>query len=179
MLLPMSLSAQIRIGGNVYGGGNHAEVRGCTSVTVTAGDIGAVIDSTLSRPLDDPQGRVFGGARMADVGGSSFVNIDGENATGYILINQVFGGNDIAGHIGTAGAVGDKIPEELTEVKRVSADLANERKNTVDNSFNSYVRISSKVWIDTKGDTVKYTQEEIKRLQQIRRIWLMVRELPT
>ena len=157
----MSLPAlgQIRIGGNVYGGGNHAEVKGSTRVTVTAGDIGAVLEG--DRPLADPLGRVFGGARMANVGGSSFVNIDGEHATGYILINQVFGGNDIAGQIGTPGAVGDTIPVELTEVKRVSADLANERKNTVDNSFNSYVRVSSKVWIDAKGDTVKYTQEEI------------------
>ena len=129
MLLPMSLSAQIKIGGNVYGGGNHAEVRGSSRVTVTAGNIGAVLDPSVKGHVADPQGRVFGGARMADVKGSSFVHIDGENATDYILINYVFGGNDIAGHIGTAKAVGDTIPEELTEVKRVSADLANERKN--------------------------------------------------
>ena len=78
--LPLSLSAQIRIGGNVYGGGNHAEVKGSTKVTITAGDIGAVIENE-ERPLADPLGKVFGGARMANVGGSTFVNIDGEHAT--------------------------------------------------------------------------------------------------
>ena len=159
-LWSLAADAQIRIGGNVYGGGNHAEVKGSTRVTVTAGDIGAVLEG--DRPLADPLGKVFGGARMANVGGSTFVNIDGENATGYILINQVFGGNDIAGQIGTPGAVGDTIPAELTEVKRVEGDLTNEKKNTVDNTFNSFVRISSKVWMDEVADTVKkYQQSEI------------------
>ena len=118
------------IQGSVYGGGNHAEVRGSTSVTVKAGDIGAVMDPNATRPLDDPSGKVFGGARMANVGGSTFVNIDGENATSYILINQVFGGNDIAGTIGTAGAVGEDIPGEtlLTAVKRTEADKDDEKK---------------------------------------------------
>ena len=177
MLLPMSLSAQIKIGGNVYGGGNHAEVRGSSRVTVTAGDIGAVLDPSVKGNLEDPQGRVFGGARMADVKGSSFVHIDGENATDYILINYVFGGNDIAGHIGTAKAVGDTIPEELTEVKREEADLTNEKLNTVDKTFNSYVRVSTKtaytaaeIAAATAGDPAygktagvpdHYTQEEI------------------
>ena len=101
-LMGLSVHAQIKIGGNVYGGGNHAEVKGSTKVTVKAGDIGAVMDpDETKRPLADPSGKVFGGARMANVGGSSFVNIDGENATDYILINQVFGGNDIAGTIGS------------------------------------------------------------------------------
>ena len=45
--------AQIKIGGNVYGGGNHAEVRGSTKVTVKAGDIGAVMDPNASRPVGD------------------------------------------------------------------------------------------------------------------------------
>ena len=154
-LWPMAAHAQIKIGGNVYGGGNHAEVQGSTRVTVLKGDIGAVMDPNATRPLDDPSGKVFGGARMANVGGSSFVNIDGENATGYILINQVFGGNDIAGTIGTAGAVGDTIPTELTEVKRVATDLTNEKLNTVDKSFNSYVRIS------TLATTEKYNESEV------------------
>ena len=144
---------QIRIGGNVYGGGNHAEVKGSTKVTVKAGDIGAVMDPNAERPLADPSGKVFGGARMANVGGSSFVNIDGENATDYILINQVFGGNDIAGQIGTAATVGEDIPTELTETQPESG--TDEKKNKVDNTFNSYVRIS------TKATTEHYTQEEI------------------
>ena len=136
--------AQIKIGGNVYGGGNHAEVRGSTKVTVKAGDIGAVMDPNASRPVGDPLGRVFGGARMANVKGSAFVHIDGENATDYILINQVFGGNDIAGKIGTAKSVGEDMPAELTAVKRVAADAKDSTKNVVDDTFNSYVRISTK-----------------------------------
>ena len=155
LLSTIVAQGQIRIGGNVYGGGNHAEVKGSTKVTVLAGDIGAVLDPEAKRPLKDPQGKVFGGARMANVGGSSFVNIDGENATGYILINQVFGGNDIAGTIGTAGAVGETIPTELTAVKRTDEDATDYKKNSVDNTFNSYVRISTKALAD------HYTQEEI------------------
>ena len=44
------------------------------------------MNPNATRPLDDPAGKVFGGARMANVGGSSFVNIDGENATGTISL---------------------------------------------------------------------------------------------
>ena len=152
----MVAQGQIKIGGNVYGGGNHAEVRGSSNVTVKAGDIGAVLDPNASRPLADPQGRVFGGARMADVKGSSFVHIDGENATGYILINQVFGGNDIAGKIGKGKDVGEDIPTELSAVLRgEETKETHPKKNAVDNSFNSYVRIS------TKATSNHYTEDEI------------------
>ena len=146
-LMGLSAHAQIKIGGNVYGGGNHAEVRGSTKVTVLKGDIGAVMDPNATRPVEDPSGKVFGGARMANVRGSSFVHIDGEHASGYILINQVFGGNDIAGTIGTAGAVGEEIPTELTETQSESG--TDEKKNKVDNTFNSYVRISTKALNET------------------------------
>ena len=155
-LLSLTAHAQIKIGGNVYGGGNHAEVKGSTKVTVNAGDIGAVMDpDETKRPLADPAGKVFGGARMANVGGSSFVHIDGEHASDYILINQVFGGNDIAGHIGTAAAVESTIPTELTEVG------TGEKQNAVDETFNSYVRISTKIKKDGEGKPVTYTQDEI------------------
>lgn len=158
-LMGLSVHAQIKIGGNVYGGGNHAEVRGSTKVTVLKGDIGAVMDpDETKRPLADPSGKVFGGARMANVGGSTFVNIDGEHATGYILINQVYGGNDIAGHIGTAKAVEAEIPTELTETQPESG--TNEKKNKVDNTFNSYVRISTKTK-DPNVPTSYYTEDEI------------------
>ncbi len=148
--------AQIKIGGNVYGGGNHAEVKGSTKVTVKAGDIGAVIDPDAKRPLEDPRGRVFGGARMANVGGNTFVHIDGENATDYIVVNQVYGGNDIAGHIGTASDVRETVPTELTAVKTDPAD-DDPKKNAVDSTFNSYVRVSTKVGTPA----VYYTAEEI------------------
>jgi hypothetical protein len=67
------MQAQITIGGNVYGGGNAGSTKGSTKVTVHAGDINAV----------------YGGARMANVEGNAFVNIDGEHASDYILINKV------------------------------------------------------------------------------------------
>ena len=154
--------AQIKIGGNVYGGGNKGNVDGSTRVTVLAGDIGAV-DKDATRPLEDPKGRVFGGARMANVGGNTFVHIDGESElegdlatkSNYIVVNQVFGGNDIAGQIGTAAAVGEAMPTELTAVKRNSEDAENKKKNAVDNTFNSYVRIS------TKLSNQYYSQTEI------------------
>ena len=160
LLSTIVAQGQIKIGGNVYGGGNHAEVKGSTKVTVKAGDIGAVMDPNAERPLADPSGKVFGGARMANVGGSTFVNIDGENATGYILINQVYGGNDIAGQIGTAKAVGAEIPTELTAVKSsmpspLPEGETEEYYNAVDNTFNSYVRIS------TKATNEHYTEAEI------------------
>ncbi len=99
LLLCLSASlmqAQITIGGNVYGGGNAGNTGGSTKVTVHAGNLHAV----------------FAGARMANVGGSAFVHIDGEHASDYILADYVYGGNDIAGEIGTS----TDLPTELSEV---------------------------------------------------------------
>ena len=62
-----SLQAQITIGGYVYGGGNAGDTGGNTTVTVHAGDFN----------------RVFGGARMANVSGRAFVNIDGAHEHNY------------------------------------------------------------------------------------------------
>ena len=56
LLSTVAAQGQIKIGGNVYGGGNQGEVKGSTKVTVLAGDIGAVVDPTAERPLADPQG---------------------------------------------------------------------------------------------------------------------------
>ncbi len=111
----MTVKGQVVIGGNVYGGGNKGNVDGSTKVTVKRGDIN----------------KVFGGARMANVGGNAYVNIDGVNAFGYILINYLYGGNDIAGTIGTAAAVGEALPAELTG-----------NPDHVDDSWNTYVHIS-------------------------------------
>ena len=92
--------AQIKIAGNVYGGGNAGDMTGNTSVTVSAGDI---------------QGNVFGGARQANVGGHAYVDIDGEHMSDNIVINHVYGGNDIAGTVGESIQETDPIPSELTE----------------------------------------------------------------
>ena len=106
-LLPMGAVAQgdtpeikgIKIGGNVYGGGNKGNVNGNTRVTVREGNLN----------------NVFGGARMADVGGNAFVNIDGEHAIDDVTITSVYGGNDIAGTIGTTPA-NKVLPTELEQV---------------------------------------------------------------
>ena len=132
-LFPTDLAAQIKIGGNIYGGGNQANVDGSTSVTVRAGDIGRRHTDDVD-PVESAKGKVFGGARMANVGGNTLVNIDGANATGYIVINQVYGGNDIAGHIGTAADVSEPVPSILT----------NAAADGVDDTWNTYVHLSTK-----------------------------------
>ncbi|MCR5849640.1 MAG: hypothetical protein K6G92_02880 [Bacteroidaceae bacterium] len=132
--------AQISIGGNVYGGGNEGEVDGNTTVTIRNGQIS----------------KVFGGGRMANVGGSAFVNLDGENAssTSRILIGSVYGGNDISGTVGTnisLSATGvDKVPAELTDVLRGSETLTtNPEKNDINNSWSAFVRSSQMTGTET------------------------------
>ena len=98
LLAVTSVRAQIKIGGNVYGGGNAGDMTGNTSVTVRAGDI---------------HGGVYGGARQANVGGHAFVNIDGKHMSDNIVINYVYGGNDIAGKVGESINTTDDIPAEL------------------------------------------------------------------
>ena len=106
--------AQIKIGGSVYGGGNEGDVGEGTSVTIHAGEIN----------------EVYGGARMADVKGSAFVNIDGKKATADILITSVYGGNDISGAIGKSATV----PTELENVK-TEASSTDKTKNDIDQSL--------------------------------------------
>ena len=125
--------AQIVIGGHVYGGGNAGNTGGNTTVTVHAGDLN----------------RVFGGARMANVGGRAFMNIDGAHASNYIVINRLYGGNDIAGTIGTST---DELPDEVKE---------HAGNNGVDKTWNALVLISSKM-----NPAVKYTQAEIEAAQE-------------
>ena len=126
MCLSASLmQAQITIGGNVYGGGNAGKTGGNTTVTVHAGDLN----------------RVFGGARMADVKGRAFMNIDGAHASNYIVINRLYGGNDIAGTIG-------KSTEELPDIIKPHAAT-----NKVDTTWNALVLISTKTNTDgTEAD---------------------------
>ena len=114
------MQAQIVIGGHVYGGGNAGETGGNSTVTIREGDLN----------------RVFGGARMADVKGRAFVNIDGAHASDYIVINRLYGGNDIAGTIG-------KSTEELPdEIKNHASN------NNVDTSWNALLLISTKTNTD-------------------------------
>ena len=119
------MQAQITIGGNIYGGGNEGDTGGSTTVTVRAGDINGV----------------FGGARMAEVEGSAFVHIDGEHAADSILINRVYGGNDIAGSIGSS----ESLPTELKHAE----------VNKVDKTWNAFVRISAKTIEDANRKLVE------------------------
>ena len=116
LLAATSLQAQITIGGNVYGGGNKGDVDGNTTVTLRAGNLN----------------KVYGGARMADVGGRAFVNIDGAHASDFMLINYVYGGNDISG---TISATNTTAPDELTY----------KTTNNINDSWNAFIRISTKI----------------------------------
>lgn len=117
-----ALRAQIVIGGSVYGGGNEGALGGKATVTVYSGDLNMV----------------YGGARMANVGGNAFVNIDGANASGDILINKVFGGNDISGTIGTN--FGNKEFPVPTGTDRLDADSVT--KFEITKEWQTFVRTS-------------------------------------
>ena len=89
-------------------------------------------------------GNVYGGGNAGDTGGSTTVNIyagdlhsvyGGARQANYIVIDKAYGGNDIAGTIGES----DAIPTELTEVGTETG------KNNIDNSWNAFVRISTKM----------------------------------
>ena len=147
----------IVIGGNVYGGGNKGTVGGNTTVTVKA----------VSQVND-----VYAGARQSNVGGRAFVHIDGEEATGDIFITNVYGGNDIAGSIGSSTvpvatyytaeeatayntahglnegnpgykSAGDLKTSGLTEVLQTGETKeTHPEKNAIDDSWNAFVRTS-------------------------------------
>ena len=124
-LIGLHAQAQIVIGGHVYGGGNAGDTGGSTTVTIREGNLN----------------RVFGGARMADVKGRAFTNIDGANASSYIVINRLYGGNDIAGTIGTS-------EKELPAVVKTHAET-----NNVGKDWNALLLISTKTNADgTEAD---------------------------
>lgn len=78
-------------------------------------------------------GSVYGGARQANVGGSTSVEIGADNYD--VLIGAVYGGNDISGTIGTSTDIPDAIEEEV-----VNGITDEDGKNK--NAFNAFVRIS-------------------------------------
>ena len=132
-LTAVTVQAQITIGGNVYGGGNAGNTGGKTTVNIYGGDLH----------------NVYGGARQANVGGSAFLHIDGEHASSYIVIDKAYGGNDIAGTIGTS----EEIPTVLTEVGTETG------KNNIDNTWNAFVRISTKTVTTGTGDEAVTTED--------------------
>lgn len=74
------------------------------------------------------KGCVYGGARQADVGQGTFVNIGGAGTSHDILIKAVYGGNDISGDIGAFSS----LPTGLTEAT----------ENGIDASYNAVIHTS-------------------------------------
>ena len=134
LLSVVTAQAQINIAGNVYGGGNAGDLGGKAEVFVYGGDIH----------------QVYGGARQANVGGSTFVHIDGEHATKYVVIDKLYGGNDIAGTIGTS----TELPSDLTAVGTAAW------QNNIDNTWNTFVRTSTKTVTTGEGDNAVTTEAE-------------------
>ena len=120
LLTGVKVSAQIQIRGSVYGGGKEGNVGGNTTITLRAGDLN----------------KVFGGAQMADIDGRSFVHIDGAHASDYMLINYVYGGNDMSGIIGKKTGKSGQVATKPTELEKAT-------ENGIDNSWDAYVRISN------------------------------------
>ena len=128
--LSFSVAQTITIGGNVYGGGNAGDITGNTSVAVRAGDIQ----------------EVYGGARQANVGGSTFVNIDGEHASNYIIINRVFGGNDIAGNVGQTETASVKhLPRQYRAIANGTTLKAGKKYYTSDKGEGEFTALGTEV----------------------------------
>ena len=132
--------AQIQIGGSIYGGGNEGKTEGNTTVTVYEGDLNEVYGGARMANVD-------GNARMADITGNTFVHIDGEHASSYIVINKVYGGNDISGTIG----VTDKEENSKEIEKRLPTELTQATANGVTKDWDAFVRVSSKKNVETTG----------------------------
>ncbi len=60
---------------------------------------------SFSHAQVDIRGSVYGGARQANVGGSTHVTVGADNSD--VIINKVFGGSDISGTIGEAKSASD------------------------------------------------------------------------
>ncbi len=99
-------------------------------------------------------GNVYGGARQANVGGSTFVHVGADNHD--VLIKAVYGGNDISGTIGTS----ENVPTELDEAARNGiTDATGENKGKNYNEYNTFVRISPEATKTTgEGDNAVTTQ---------------------
>lgn len=78
-------------------------------------------------------GSVYGGARQANVGGSTSVEIGADHHD--VLIGAVYGGNDISGTIGSSADIPEAIKQE---VENKITDEAGKNKN----AFNAFLRIS-------------------------------------
>ena len=85
-------------------------------------------------------GGVYGGARQADVKGSTFVDVGA--AYHDVLISYVYGGNDISGNIGYSEDIPAAIEDEVT-----NGITDEEGKNK--NHYNAFVRVSPEGGVGT------------------------------
>ncbi|MBQ7162328.1 MAG: hypothetical protein IJR64_01870, partial [Bacteroidales bacterium] len=108
---------------NIYGGGNQADLMGTTSVVLQGGDF---------------RGVVFGGARMADIFGFSFVDIDGEDAKTNLVVNTVYGGNDISGNITSSS----NWPWTETSALTLPAALSHAGDYSITTGYNAFLHSS-------------------------------------
>ncbi len=91
-------------------------------------------------------GSVYGGARQADVKGSTYVNIGADHHD--VLITAVYGGNDISGTVGAS----DEMPIEPV--------VNTTTKTYVNETFNAFVKISPEPKTTTgEGDAAVTTQD--------------------
>jgi len=93
-----------------------------------------LLAATTAQAQINIQGNVYGGARQADVGGHAYVNIGADHHD--VIISAVYGGNDIAGTVGTGqkGAV----PSEFT-TKPNSSTPSEAETNGIDNTYDAFV----------------------------------------
>lgn len=83
------------------------------------------------------QGKVFGGARQANVGGHTFVDIGADNHD--VVISAVYGGNDIAGTIGPGSSSMPITPEV----------------NTINATYNAFIRTNREKTTTTESVTTQ------------------------
>ena len=87
-------------------------------------------------------GGVYGGARQADVKGSTFVDVGADHHD--VLISYVYGGNDISGNIGYSEVIPAAIEDEVT-----NGITDEEGKNK--NHYNAFVRVSPEGGVGTEN----------------------------
>ena len=85
--------------GCVYGGGHQGDICGKSTLLPQFSALTGV--STHVRVYSGRVGDVFGGARMANIEGGTWVEIeDRSNDHFHVIIDRVFGGSDLSGQIG-------------------------------------------------------------------------------
>ncbi len=125
-----------RILQNVYGGGNQADLMGHTKVHILGGDVHAP--------------GVFGGARLANIYGYSYVFVDGQNLKNDLIVNCIYGGNDISGTIASSTKWAWTNPES----KNMVFPFDNQINTDVDKTWNAFVRTTNPDKADGTGKKI-------------------------